>query len=450
MKKRESKLKKVLSVIVTVGLVLSLSACGTSNSQPSGSNKNGTGTKTTSGGTVTLRFGWWGGDARHKPTLKAIELYEKKHPNIKIDGEYQGYDGYYEKLMTTLSSGTAPDFFQFSRDWIADVQGAHHYLADLSKLPVNTSTLKKGLLEKAGIYNGQPVFFPATVGGQVIYVNSDFASKNGIDLSKQYTWTELMDLGKKIHTKDAGSYLMTADIDVLNRLIVLSYLSQQTGKSLVDQDSYKLNFTEGQMASSLQNIVDLYKTNTLEPFGEAAAFVGQIDQNSKWINGKIGTVFDNTGSFPKYKVSIPGKIDVMKIPTIKNAKCSGVDYSSNMGFSINDNSPHKDEAAKFLDFMMNDPEAIEILQTCRGYCPTDIGEKTLQEKGILDATQKKAMSLIQPNSYNINTVSGNTELETVRKDVIQEVVYGNKTPVEGAKEIVEQYNGILKKLKAKK
>lgn len=444
--------KRGLSVVMTAVMVLALSACGTTKPQPSGSSQSSpsSGTKTASGGTVTLRFGWWGGDDRHKPTLKAIELYEKKHPNIKIEGEYQGYDGYYEKMMTTLSSGTAPDLFQFSRDWIADVQGAHHYLADLSKLPVATSSLKEGLMEKAGIYNGEAVFFPVTVGGQVVYVNTDFAAKHGIDVSKKYTWTELMDLGKKVHEQDADAYLMTADIDILNRLIALAYISQQTGKSLVDEDTYELNFTEQQMASSLQNILDLYKTNTLEPFGEAAVFVGQLNQNNKWINGKIGTILDNTGPYQKYKASLSSKIDVMAIPTIENATCSGVDYSGNMGICINDKSPNKEEAAKFLDFMMNDPEAVEILQTCRGYCPTEIAEKTLVEKGIIDDTQRKAMSLIQPNSYNINALSANTELETIRKDVIQEVVYGDTTPEDGAKEIVEQYKDVLGKLKAKK
>lgn len=453
----QKRWKKVLSLAAVAVMAATLTACSASKSQSSDASKKGSVSGTEASDTdkgseeqITLRFGWWGGDSRHEATLKAIELYEEKNPNVKIEGEYQGYDGYYEKMMTTLASGTAPDIFQFSRDWVADVQGAEHYLADLSKLSVDTSTLKKGLLDASGMYSGEPVLFPVSVGGLILYVNTDFASEFGVDLSKQYTWSELMELGEKIHEQDSEAYLMTADIDVLNRLIVLSYIAQQTGKSLVDQDTYELNFTEEQMALSLQNIMDLYKTNTLEPFGEAAVFVGQIDQNNKWINGNIGMIFDSTGSFAKYKSSISSDIDVMKIPAIENAKCSGVDYSGNMGFSINDNSAHKEETAKFLDFMMNDPEAIEILQTTRGYCPTETAEKTLDEKGLLDPVQKKAIELIQPNSYTINAISSNTELETIRKDVIQEVIYGDSTPEEGAKEILDQYKGILDDLKAKK
>lgn len=446
----------VLSLAAAAALTVSLSACSSSSGNGTTTtvaDSSASQTESQSGESsepVTLRFAWWGGDSRHEATLKAIELYKKKHPNVTIEGEYQGYDGYYEKMMTTLSSGTAPDIFQFSRDWIADVQDAKHYLADLSALPVDLKTLKKDTIEKSGMYNGEPVMFPCTVGGQVLYVNTDFASRFGIDTTKELTWDELKTLGSKVHTEDPDSYLMTADIDVLNRLIVLEYIAQQTGESLVNQDTYELNFTEEQMAASLKNVLELYETNTLEPFGEAAVFVGQMDQNNKWVNGKIGMLLDNTGSAPKYESSTTSKIDVMKIPVQEQAVSSGVDFSSNMGFCINDNSKAKEEAARFLDFMQNDPEAIEILQTTRGYCPTEIAEKTLEEKGLLNQTQKKAVALCQPNSYNINTISANTELETIRKDIIQEVIYGDITPEEGAKSIVDQYQEVLSTLKAEK
>ena len=64
-------------------------------------------------------------------------------------------------MMTTLSSGTAPDVMLFKREWLADVQGAKHYLADLGQLPVDTSTLAEGLLEKSGMYNDEAVLFRA-------------------------------------------------------------------------------------------------------------------------------------------------------------------------------------------------------------------------------------------------------------------------------------------------
>lgn len=424
------------------------SSAGTTAADTAAADTTAAGTEA-SGEPVTLRFSWWGSDSRHQALLAVIEAYEKKNPNVKVEAEYQGYDGYYEKIMTTLSSNTAPDVIQLSKEWLPDIQGAKHYLADLSTLPVDLTTLKDRLLEIAGTYNGEPNVFPCTVGGSVTYVNTDFAKAYGVDLTKNYTWDEIKELGKSIHEQDEEAYLMTADADMLNRLFVQPYLAQKTGKPLIDEETYAINFTEAEAAEAFQNVVELYETNTLEPFGEAATFAGQADQNNKWINGKIGMIVDYTGSAPKYIASIDSPLDVISMPVTSDAKCSGVAYSGDRGFAINDNSEHKEEAAKFLDFLMNDPEAIAICKTDVGYCPTKQSDDILIAAGVVSEIQKKGVELSEPNSYTNNMISGNTELEVIRKDLIQEVVYGDITAEEAAKELIEQYQEILDELKTK-
>lgn len=459
-------LKRITALALSACMVGAMAGCGNGDSGTTAAPKDNTTAaqeKTTAGGEttaaetkggdsekqVTLRFSWWGGDSRHEATLEAIKAYEKAHPNVKIEGEYQGYDGYYEKMITTLSSGTAPDIMQFHRDWIADVQGAKHYLADMSKLPVDLTTLDQTVLSGSGTYNDEPVLYSCSIGGQIMYVNKEFADKHGLDLEKVYTWEEIMALGKEIHDANPDEYLMTADIDVLNRLIILEYLAQMTGGSIVNED-YSLNFTEEQMTAALQNIKDLYETGTMEPFGESAVFVGQMEQNTKWVNGQIGILLDITGATAKYAASIEAELDCMSIPVMKDAKSSGVDFSGNMGFVINDASENKEEAAKFLDWMMNDEEAIKILKDCRGYPATSTAIDVMTKENLLNPVMKKATEIAGDNNpFSINAISGNTELETIRKDIIQEVIYGDSTPEEGAKEMVESYTEVLETLKNK-
>lgn len=398
---------------------------------------------------VTLRFSWWGSDSRHQSLLAVIEAYEKKNPNVKIEAEYQGYDGYYEKIMTTLSSNTAPDIIQLNKEWLPDIQGAKHYLADLSTLPIDLTTLKDRLLEIAGTYNGEPNLFPCTVGGAVVYVNTDFAKQYGIDLTKDYTWDEIKELGASIHAQDEDAYLMTADADMLSRLFIQPYLTQKIGGPMIDEETYAPAFTEEDALGAFQNVMELYETNTLEPFGDAAVFAGQMDQNNKWINGKIGMIIDYTGSAPKYLNSTESTLDVIAIPVVPDAKCSGVPYSGDRGYAINDNSAHKEEAAKFLDYLMNDPEAIALCKTNIGFCPTKQSDEILIEMGVVSDIQKKGVEISEKNSYTNNMISGNTELEVIRKDLIQEVIYGDITPEEAAKSLMEQYQEVLDELKAK-
>ena len=61
---------------------------------------------------TSIRFGWWGGESRHKATMAAIDLYMKENPNVKINGEFGGFSGYQQKLLVQLVSGTAPDIIQ--------------------------------------------------------------------------------------------------------------------------------------------------------------------------------------------------------------------------------------------------------------------------------------------------------------------------------------------------
>ena len=317
-------------------------------------------------------------------------------------------------------------------------------------MPVDLSTLKDRLLEISGTYNGEANLFPCTVGGSpVVYVNTDFAKEFGVDLTKDYTWDEIAELGKAIHEKDSDAYLMTADADMLNRLFIQPYLVQKTGKPIIDEETYAPNFTEADATEAFQNILNLYESNTLEPFGDAATFAGQMDQNTKWINKKIGMIVDYTGSAPKYLSSVDSPLDVISAPVMENAKSTGVVYGGDRGFSINDKSEHKEEAAKFLDFLMNDPEAIKIQKTAVGYCPTQQAEDILIAEGSVDELQKKAIDLVAKDPYINNMISGNTELEVVRKDLIQEVIYGDVTPEDAAKELLVQYEEILGQLKTK-
>lgn len=446
------KFNKCMAMALTTLLAVSgLAGCGSGSEQKETTTAAAVAATTAapttkSGEKVKIRIAWWGGDARHEQTLAAIKKYMDQNPNVEIEGEYQGYDGYYEKMITTLSGGTAPDIFQFHRDWIANVQGESHYLANLKDLNVDLSTIDAGVVERSGSYNGEPVMFSASLVGQVIYANKDFFKNNNLSTDTAFTWDKLKEVGKQVHDANPNQYLMAADIDVLNRLILPTYLAQLTGGSMVNEDQ-TLNFTQPQMEAALQNILDLYSSNTLEPFGESAVFVGQMEQNSKWVNGEIGSLIDVGSAAAKYKASTTSQIDVMTLPTQEGATCSGVDFSGNLGFCLNDNSANKQAAADFLDWLMNSEDAAVILKDCRGVPASKSALAAIEKAGLLDATLKKANEIAAPNSYTINAISGNTELEVIRKDVIQEVVYGEITAAEGAKTIVEGYTKVLGNLK---
>ncbi len=61
---------------------------------------------------VELRFSWWGGNSRHQATLQAIKAFEQQHPNIKVQAEYAGWEGYLSRFTTQIAGGKEPDVIQ--------------------------------------------------------------------------------------------------------------------------------------------------------------------------------------------------------------------------------------------------------------------------------------------------------------------------------------------------
>src|SRR5690625_1309081 len=130
-----SKMKKMLVLMFMFILMLGLAVgCASGDSVPSGnggnnedvSDDNNEATQETGndeatqedGEQIELRMAWWGSQTRHDYTLEAIEIYEEKNPQITIDPEFSGWDGYWEMLATQAAGGDLPDIIQMDMQYI--------------------------------------------------------------------------------------------------------------------------------------------------------------------------------------------------------------------------------------------------------------------------------------------------------------------------------------------
>lgn len=102
---------KSRAILVAVAIALSASACsGTNGAGVAGGAKDGK---------VTLRWSTWG-SAEDMEVFKAFtEDFTKRHPNIALKLEpVASYEDYHPKLLTQLTSKTAPDVFYVGDDYI--------------------------------------------------------------------------------------------------------------------------------------------------------------------------------------------------------------------------------------------------------------------------------------------------------------------------------------------
>src|SRR5262245_50346794 len=69
---------------------------------------------------VELRVAWWGSQDRHNRTIKAIELFQKKYPNIKVTFEFAGWNDYWTKMTTQAAGRNLPDVMQQDSAYISE------------------------------------------------------------------------------------------------------------------------------------------------------------------------------------------------------------------------------------------------------------------------------------------------------------------------------------------
>jgi multiple sugar transport system substrate-binding protein len=60
---------------------------------------------------VTIRFAWWGSQARIDATLAVIDMYQEK-TGVTIEAEYMPFDSYFTKFNTLAAAGDLYDVFQ--------------------------------------------------------------------------------------------------------------------------------------------------------------------------------------------------------------------------------------------------------------------------------------------------------------------------------------------------
>lgn len=220
-------------------LLLFVTAC-------SGTNHTGEGGNADAGaepsGQVELRLMWWGDQKRADITNEALKVFQNKHPNIKIVGEFSPSSGYFDKLNTQLASGTAPDIF-FLGGNVVDY-AKKDVLLNLD--PYVGSELKldgmDATMVEYGRLDGKLQHISAGANARGIVINKALFEKAGIPLPEQdWDWEEFAAISKELSDKLGDGVYGTYNFTVDGMDIFL----KQRGKQLYDMENGKLRLREG-------------------------------------------------------------------------------------------------------------------------------------------------------------------------------------------------------------
>lgn len=401
---------------------------------------------------VQLRFSWWGNDSRHKATLKAIELYTKKNPNVKIMAEYGGFDTYYQKLLTQLAGETAADVIQIDYKWVDDLASQGRLFVDMSKMSkkIDMNGFDMKFVKDHCASGSYILGLPLGISVFGLIGNTELLKQAGITIDNDTDWDKLIEAGVKMQKYDKNKHLLFMK-NIHYYYLVKTMLKQKTGKDFIS-DKYTMTFSRKDLVDTLSYIKKMVDLGVVPPFEESVLFEnGGPDQNTNWLAGKYGFCADQAGKLAGIINASKFELSVARFPVPKNPKNPGLTTSPSQIISINSKSTHIDEAAKFVNWLLNDPEAVMTLKDTRGLPAVDQSRRTLLKEKLIEPQIVKMVELTLPFSGGAeNAVSLNQEIESIVEEFIQQVGFKRLTPEKAADAMIKEMSSKLKEFKASK
>jgi multiple sugar transport system substrate-binding protein len=402
---------------------------------------------------IELRLAWWGSQARHDATIKVVEMFMAKNPNIKISFEFASFGDYRTKLTTQASGGNLPDVMQQDYAWIAEFQ-TRNLLLPLDDLVKDGTLNFKDVAEaslKGGILGGKLYAVNLGTNSQSWILDADCFKKAGLEIPKDdWTWEDFEKTAMTLTEKNGvpGMSRGLSDIQIWKSL----YLS--LGQWAYAADGTQMGYTDDQpFVDHLKMILRLQAAKAAVTREMEVANNYQLETDPLVKSQACMTYFWSNQIVGLWKAAGETRnLKMIALPRAKGAKQAANYYKPSMFFSIAANSKHPKEAAMFIDFFTNSIEANQILLAERGVPISSVVRDALKPKMGKAQTEmfeyiariEKLVSPIPvadpPGEADINT-------NVWVPQVIDPVLYGQLEPEKGAAALREGVSAILAKNK---
>lgn len=399
-----------------------------------------------SAGTTSLRVAWWGNPTRDERTLKVIDMYQQKHPNVSIEPETVGWAGYWDRINTQVASGNMPDVMQHDYAYLLQFAG-RDLMADLTPYVQNNTINLSGVDESylsGGRVNGK--LYGVSLGTNAVCLVYDPAvlRKAGVaEPANDWTWADFESMANKIY---AATGVKTTPFFTTDPKVGFENWIRQTGQPFFNPNGKSLGFSDPKPLEDYFNIqLRLLKSGAL--VSPDVAFVTSTPQEAPLAKGTSWVEFLWSNQVVSTVDAAGRPLKIALLPKIAGAKRPGTYLKPSMFFSIPASSKQKEEAARFIDYFLTDSEANKVLLGERGV--PIIPSVRAEVKSSVDPVMQGVFDYIglvgNGNASPIDPPdpTGTGEVLKLFRDTTQEVLNGRTSASDGAAKIIKSANEIL-------
>ncbi|TDD06585.1 extracellular solute-binding protein [Nonomuraea deserti] len=414
-----------LAALCLAGVMLAASACGGGSSE-------------SDDGTVELRFGWWGNNDRADATQKVIDAFQARNPGIKVKGSYTDFNSYFDRLATEVAAGRAPDVITLGGAYPREY-GDRGALLDLSKVNLKMDKIGAAALGN-GKFGGVQYGVPSGVNAIATVINPAVFEKAGVEVpdGDTWTWDDFERITKELAGKLPKGTFALADP---TRTDMLDVYSRQRGEALYTAD--------GKVAISAKTLVDwwtmtlgLRDAGATPPASQTAELITQpAPEQSLMGRGLAAMQFDWSNQLTALTKAAGAPLKLIRVPGETGATQPGMWLQASQIYSINARSEHPEEAAKFVDFLVNSADAGKIILADRGIpANSDVREGIASVLGEEEKAQAEFIDGLTPKAGPPLVIgpAGSTDTPKILDRVNAEVLFDRQKPAEAAADFLQQ------------
>ncbi|MFJ3161277.1 ABC transporter substrate-binding protein [Streptomyces kanasensis] len=307
-------------------------------------------------GTVTIRYAWWGSDDRAGRINRTIRLFEKKHPKIRVKTDFQPYLDFWKKFNTQASGGNPPDVFQNAIGFLRKYD-EKNVLLDLRPQAEAGNLRMRGFragLERFGEVDGKLLGVPVGSNSMALVIDRAVFAEAGITPEPGWTWGEFRAAMAKIRDTQGRA----GDSGLYGVMYLYDLHLRQHGKAFFTKDG--LGFTE----ADLTDWWTAARAGVRSGVHADPKKVAQIKPKSA-VAGELAAAEFTWDNFTiRYTSEGKSQYGLAPIPTTDGRRTG--QYLGSLMLSASRRTKHPEEVARFIDFMVHDPEVAKIMGYDRG------------------------------------------------------------------------------------
>lgn len=386
---------------------------------------------------VTLSFSWWGSDSRHEYTQQLIDLYEADNPHVTIEPQFTEFEAYLDRLATNVAGGDTPDVIQMDARWIREYanEGVLLGLDDHFGEDLDTEQLDEELLA-TGKVDGTTYGIPTGVNAFSIVADPAVFEAAGVEMpdDSEWTWQDYVEVASQV-TANSPAGTFGAQNFGFNETSLEIYLRQR-GEALFNEDGTDLAFEAESMEEWWQLMLEM-RDSQAEPSPSESVEVqaGSIDQSLIATN-RAATATYWSNQLSALSEGAGRELELLRWPG--ESEQPGMYLKPAMYWSASAESEHPEEAVRFIDWLVNSPDAAELLLSDRGvHINTELREAVAGQLGPADAKAFEFIEEITPDLSEPPPVppAGAGEVQDIIQRLNEEVLF-DRLSVE---EAVEQF-----------